>query len=322
MLKAELHCHIEGAAEPDLVLRLARKYGIDVSGIIQDHAYVWHNFASFLNCYDTASQVFREPEDYRLLAYDYYSRLADQNAIYGEVFASPDHAAGVGIDYSDLINAISDGIDDAQAESGIEGRIIVTCIRHLGPESAELIAELCASNPHPKVSGFGMAGDEKAFNMSDFANAYAIAGDAGLGLTAHAGEFAGSESVRDALDLLGVQRIGHGVRAIEDPELVEKLVEEQITLEVCAGSNIALNVYSDYRQHPIPHFLEAGVRVTLNSDDPPYFQTTLANEYEVAAKHFGMSDAQLVECTRTAINAAFVDEPTRRRLLKALDNAA
>ncbi|MFD0917088.1 adenosine deaminase [Pseudahrensia aquimaris] len=320
--KAELHCHIEGAAEPELVLRLARKYSLDMSGIIKDGRYVWSDFTSFLNCYDQASGVFREPEDYRLLAYDYYSRLADQNAIYGEVFASPDHAGLMGISYTELIGAIADGIEDAKADHGIEGRILVTCVRHLGPESAEQVAEQLAANPHPLVTGFGMAGDERAFEVADFANAFAIASDAGMGLTAHAGELRGPQSVRDVIDILGATRIGHGVRSVEDPLLLERLREEGIVLEVCAGSNVALNIYPGFDSHPLAEFLDAGIACTLNSDDPPYFYTSLAREYEIAQKHFGLHDHDLIACTRTALDAAFVDEKTRSRLLKQLADTA
>jgi len=322
MLKAEIHCHIEGAADPALVLRLAQKYKLDLNHIIKDGRYVWSDFTSFLNAYDEASTVFRSPQDYRLLAYDYFSRLADQNAIYGEVFASSDHAARMGIGYTDLVNAIAAGIEDAREEFGIEGRIIMTCVRHLGPDAAEEVAEQLTNNPHPSVTGFGMGGDERAFAVEDFAPAFNAAADAGLELTAHGGEFAGAQSVRDALDHLGVSRIGHGVRAIEDPLLVERLVEEGIVLEVCAGSNISLMVYPSFEKHPLRRLLDWGVRVTLNSDDPPFFDTSLAGEYEIAAKHFGFDDAELARCTKTAIESAFVDETTRKKLLKRLDNSS
>ena len=321
MVKAEIHCHIEGAADPALVMRLAHKHGVDLNNSIKDGRYVWIDFSSFLHAYDQAAAVFREPEDYRLLAYDYFSRLAGQGAIYGEVFGSSDHAALMGISYRDLVDAIAAGIEDARQEFDIEGRIIMTCVRHLGPEAAEAVANEVVANPHPLVTGFGMGGDERAFGMEDFAPAFAIAEDAGLGLTAHAGEFGGPDSVRDALDHLGVRRIGHGVRSIEDPVLVQRLVREGIVLEVCPASNIALAVYSDYERHPLRRFYEAGVRVTLNSDDPPFFHSTLANEYEIAANHFGFDQVMLDQCTRTALEAAFVDDTTRQRLMKRLDNS-
>ena len=319
MLKAELHCHVEGAAPPELVQRLAQKYQVDVSGIIKNGAYVWHDFTSFLACYDKASSVFRTELDYRLLAHAYFSTLAEQGAIYGEIFASPDHAAQMGLSYQGLIEGLSKGIDDAHADTGIEGRIIPLCLRHLGPERAEIVAEQVANQPHDKVTGFGMAGDERMFDVADFAPAFETAADADLGLTVHAGELDGAGSVRAALDHLHITRIGHGVRAIEDPDLVRRLVDEQIVLEVCPCSNIALNVYPDFESHPLRQLVEAGVRVTLNSDDPPYFATSLEREYQIASDHMGIDAATIDQMTRTAIDAAFVDHATREKLLMRLD---
>ncbi|MDD9909917.1 MAG: adenosine deaminase [Ahrensia sp.] len=318
MVKAEIHCHIEGAAHPALVQRLARKYDVDLSDTIRDGRYIWTDFTSFLNCYDRASSVFRSREDYRLLTYDHYCRLAEQGAIYGEVFGSPDHAAQMGVDYGDLVDAMAAGIDDARQESGIEGRIIMTCVRHLGPHAAIAVAETVAASPHPMVTGFGMGGDERAFAAEDFAPAFEIASDAGLGLTCHAGEFADAESVHDALDNLGVTRIGHGVRSIEDAKLVDRLVDEEIVLEICPVSNIALGVYQDFAAHPLKRLFDAGVSLTINSDDPPFFDTTLSYDYQTAERDCGLGAEAIDRCTQTAIEAAFIDEPTRKRLLARL----
>ncbi len=321
VLKAELHCHIEGAAHPELVQRLARKHGLDVSSVIdRHHRYIWHDFTSFVHAYDTASTVFRTPEDYRLLAYDHFSRLAAQDCIYGEVFASPNHGANLGLSYNEMIGAIAAGLGDARRETGVEGRIIVVGIRHYGPQAVEAVAQQVAANPHEMVTGFGLAGDERNFEVEDFANAFAMAADAGMSLTAHAGELAGAESVRDAIDHLGVTRIGHGVRAIEDPILVSRLVEEAIVLEVCPSSNVCMGVCADFKEHPFTSLLEQGVALTLASDDPPYFHTSIGEEYQVAADHFHLNVVQLKDITRTALEAAFVDEQTRRNLLTRLDN--
>ena len=224
-----------------------------------------------------------------------------------------------GIDYVDLIEACTEGVEQAKAETGIEGRFIVTCVRHLGPDRAVAVARLTERYPHPMVTGFGMGGDERVFEPADFATAYEIAAGAGLELTAHAGEFAGAESVRDCLDHLHVTRIGHGVRAIEDDELVARLAEEEIVLEVCPGSNISLGVYPNFAAHPLRRLHDAGVKVTVSSDDPPYFDTTLTREYEIAARHFGFDEEGLVGLTRTAIEAAFVEPSVKRRLLATLD---
>ena len=318
MLKAEIHCHIEGAAHPALVKRLATKHNVDLNDTITNGHYVWSDFTSFLNCYDRASSVFRDPEDYRLLTYDHYTRLAEQGAIYGEVFGSPDHAKLMGISYSDLVEAMASGIADAGAETGIEGRVIMTCVRHLGPQTALAVADTVVSNPHPIVTGFGMGGDERSFSVEDFAPAFELAGDAGLGLTSHAGEFAGPESIVDSLDYLGVTRIGHGVRSVENPALLERLAHDGIVLEVCPVSNIALEVYPDFDSHPIRKLIDAGIRVTISSDDPPFFETSLARDYEVAEIECGLSQTDIQQCTLTAIEAAFVDEKTREKLFGRL----
>jgi adenosine deaminase len=318
VLKAELHCHIEGAAHPSLVKRLAQKYDTDVSAAIDGEIYKWHDFTSFIKAYDMASSVFRDPLDYHLLAYDHFSRLAEQNCIYGEVFISSDHAAQQGIAYNDLVDGIAQGINDAKKDHGIEGRMIATGVRHLGVEAVIEAATIAADNPHPMVTGFGMAGDERVFNTRDFTEAFEIAREAGLELTCHAGELTGAQTVSDTVEFFGVSRIGHGVRAIESPELVRDLAREGIVLEVCPCSNIALEVFDNFKNHPLSNLIDARIPVTLNSDDPPFFETTIANEYDVAVNKLGCNEDDLLLITQTAIEAAFVDEHTRSKLIKKL----
>lgn len=319
--KAELHCHIEGAAPPALVRRLADRHGIDLADVLDEAGgYAWHDFASFLVAYGRVSSVFRSAEDFRDLARDYFLSIAAEGAIYGEIFIVPDIAADNGVSADDYVAGLSDGMAEAEAETGIIGRMILTGIRHLGPARVRALVERAAH--HPRITGFGLAGDETMHHPRDFADAFRIAREAGLGLTAHAGELAGPQSVRDALDHFGVRRIGHGVRAIEDPALVERLVEEEIVLELCPGSNVALGLYPSIAQHPFRRLMEAGVRVTINSDDPPYFHTTLGHEYAELARVQGLGRGALLAATRTAIEAAFVDEATRTRLLARVDAAS
>ncbi len=318
VLKAELHCHIEGAASPRLVEIKAAKYGADVSAFIQGEKFVWHDFTSFLHAYDQASMLFRTEEDYADLAEDYLLSLSRQDAIYSEVFISTDHAISAGLDPRAYIEGLAEGMRRAKAVTGIEGRLIATGLRHKGPEAVMAAARYIVDNPHPLVTGFGMAGDERMHDPKEFAAAFELARDAGLGITVHAGELSGPESVSDALDALKPSRIGHGVRAIENADLVRRLADEQILLECCPGSNIALSVYGDFASHPFASLARAGVAVTLNSDDPPYFHTDLAREYEIAATYFGYDDEMLKHLTRTALNAAFVDEKTRTTLLERL----
>ena len=315
-MKAEIHCHLEGAANPKLVQRLAKKYKVNMDDVIKQNKYVWNEFSGFLKAYDRVASVFRCASDYRLLAYDVFMNLAEQDAIYGEVFVAPDICPH--IPAPEFIDAVAQGINDATTETGIEGRMIITAIRHLGSEAAENLANWIADNPHPVVTGFGMAGDERMYEIQEFQNAYEIAEDAGLGLTIHAGEFKNAESVKEAIENLNVTRIGHGVRAIENMEIVKQIVKEKIVLEVCVSSNVELGIYQNFKQHPIQELVKQGVRVCINSDDPPFFDTALKKEYEIAKKYLGFNDTMLKQCTKTAIEAAFVDEKTKKFLMKKI----
>ncbi|KXF78841.1 adenosine deaminase [Paramesorhizobium deserti] len=316
--KAELHCHIEGTASPALAREKAALYGVDISAFVRDDAYIWHDFTSFLVAYDAISMLFRTAEDYADLAERYLTRLARDGAIYSEFFISTDHAVSAGLDPQAYIEGLAEGIRRARNATGIECRMIATGLRHIGPEAVEHAARFVTANPHPLITGFGMAGDERMHHAADFRRAFDIARDAGLGLTVHAGEFAGATSVRDALDALKPSRIGHGVRAIEDRDLVKRLAEEGIVLECCPGSNIALGVYDSFEDHPFKALSDAGVKVTLNSDDPPFFHTDLGREYDIACDVFRLDDDPLRGITRTAIKAAFIDEETRAKLLAKL----
>ncbi len=313
--KVELHCHIEGAAPPDLVRRLALKYGVDVSWLFDaEGGYAWEDFTSFIRAYDGAASVFRSGEDYADLAWTYLARSADEGVIYTEVFVSPDHARRTGIGYADYVGGIAEGMRRAEASHGIVGRIIPLIERHFGPETAVEAAKTAVRERIPEVVGFGMAGDERMWTPADFAPAFRIAHEAGLPLTCHAGELRGWTEVRDTLDAIPVRRIGHGVRSIENPDFVRRLADEGIVLECCPGSNVALSVYPDFASHPFARLRAAGVKVTLNSDDPPFFHTSMGREYAIAAEHFGLDDAALLDVTRTALDAAFCDEATRARL--------
>jgi adenosine deaminase len=318
-LKAELHCHIEGAAAPELVLRQARKYGADPSPFIRDGNFLWHDFTSFLAAYDFSADLFRSEDDYALLAEHYLTSLARDGAIYSEIFISPDHAARAGLSPKAYTDALGEGIARAGAKTGIEGRMIVVGLRHAGVEAVEKAARFAARSGNQRVIGFGMAGDERIGDLEDFVRAFEIAREAGLGITIHAGELVGWGSVQAALDHVRPARIGHGVRAIENPDLVKRIADSGIVLECCPGSNIALNVFPDFASHPFVALRAAGCKVTLNSDDPPYFQTSLKREYDVAAKDFGMDEKALAAVTRTAIEAAFVDRKTKAGLLARLN---
>jgi adenosine deaminase len=314
---AELHVHLEATATPDLVRRLAARNGVTIPpGTIDGDRYLWRDFLDFLRTFDRAVTVVKTAEDYRDITYEYLAACAAEGAIYVEVTVSPDHADQAGLSYGDMLAGVAQGIDDARAATGIESRVIVTAVRNFGTERAEWVARTAAAHPHPYVTGFGLAGDEAGFPPGPFARAFEHAHAAGLGVTCHAGEWAGPESVRGALALpVPVTRLGHGVRAIEDPDLVRELAARGTVLEVCPTSNVVLGAYPDYRAHPFPVLRDAGVRVTLGSDDPPYWEATVGGEYAVARREWGLDAAALRDVTRTAIEAAFVPDGLRSSLL-------
>jgi adenosine deaminase len=315
--KAELHVHLEGTAPPDLIRRLAERNGMPVpDGVFATpERFAYTDFLDFLRTYDLAASVIRTGDDYRDVTYEYLARCARDETVYVELTASPDHAALVGLSDEEHLDGIARGIDDAREELGIEGRILISCVRNFGVEQALRVARYAAEHPHPYVVGFSMAGDEENFPAGDYAEAFRIAADAGLGCTVHAGEWAGAESVRAGLGL-PVTRIGHGVRAIEDPALVEELAERGVVLECCPTSNVVLGAFASYEDHPLPRLREAGVRVTLGSDDPPYFGASIGGEYEICEQRFGFDESDLREITETALEAAFCEKTLKNRLIR------
>jgi adenosine deaminase len=313
--KAELHVHLEGTAPPELVQRMATRNGVPLPSRLlgTDGRFRYTDFLDFLRTYDLAASVIRTARDYRDITYEYLCGSAREGAIYVELTASPDHARLVGLTDEEHLNGIAQGIDDARRDCGIEGRILISAVKNFGVEQALRVARYAAERPHPYVVGFSMAGDEANFPATDFAEAFTIAAAGGLGCTIHAGEWAGPDSVRSALTL-PITRIDHGVRAIEDPELVKELVARQVVLDCCPTSNVVLGVYRSYEEHPLPRLRDAGVKVTLGSDDPPYFGATIEGEYRVCAERMGLSEDDLREITRTAIDAAFCGAGLKAKL--------
>jgi adenosine deaminase len=308
--KAELHVHLEGTATPDLIRRLAARNGVQLPEarlFNADGSFAWNDFLHFLESYDLAASAIRTGADYRDVTYEYLAACAAEGAVYVELIASLDHGKNVGLADDEHLAGIAQGIDDARRDHGITGRIISSIVRNFGVADCEDVARRTVALDHPYVVGFNMAGDEAGFPASDYARAFAIAHEAGLGCSVHAGEHAGPESIRAALRLPGVVRISHGVRAVEDPDLVAELADRGIVLEVCPTSNVVLGVFPTYEDHPLGVLRAAGVPVTLGSDDPPYFGTTIGREYELAHERLGCSLQDLREITETALNAAFSD---------------
>lgn len=317
--KAELHVHIEGTATPSLVQKIAKRNKIEAPvAIFGPHeTYLWNDFLHFHSVYDLASSVIRTPQDFYDIVYDYLARCAKEEAIYVEFTSSPDHAFMSKLSYANLLEGITSAMKDAKRDFGIESRSLMVIVRHFSMDKIEKVIHEVIRTRDPLVTGINLAGAEKQFPPSLFTKVFQRAHHAGLRCTAHAGEAAGPESVWEALKL-PISRIGHGVRSIEDKKLVEELVRRKITLEVCPNSNLAFGIYPDIKSHPFLQLRAAGIPLTLNSDDPPFFGTSIGKEYDDAKKHFGLNDVELLELTRNSIRAAFIDEETQKGLLSQL----
>ncbi|WP_306751488.1 adenosine deaminase [Paracoccus actinidiae] len=316
MKKIELHLHLEGAAPAAFIRSLAAEKHADLSGVFDERGdYAYDGFDGFLRCYEAASSVLQTPRDYARLLAEVLERSAEQGVVYTELFVSPEFCGGGDLSaWRDYLAAMAEVAEKARGE-GIDSRAILTAIRHFGPDRARKTAICAAETAGAWVTGFGMGGAEAVGRATDYAWSFDCAREAGLGLTCHAGEWRGPDSIRDAL-ALGCSRIGHGVRAIEDPALVRDLAESGITLEVCPGSNVALGLYPDWPAHPIARLADAGLRVTVSTDDPPFFHTTMRHEYDRLADAFGWGDTEFAQINSWAADAAFCDQATRDRLLK------
>lgn len=321
--KAELHLHLEGAAPPGFIRGLAAEKSLSLPDIFDaDGGYRFRDFHDFLKVYEAATSVITSPSDYARLLREVLQNCAEEGAIYAELFVSPAFCGGGDLSaWRDYLAAMEE-VAQAMAHQGIESRAIVTPIRHFGPERARASA-VCAAETAAGgwVTGLGMGGAENVGHATDFAWSFDCAREAGLGLTCHAGEWGGPDSIREAL-ALGVTRIGHGVRAIEDPALMRELVERAITLEVCPGSNITLGLYPNCSAHPVARLADAGIAITISTDDPPFFHTSLSHEYARLNDAFGWDEAIFATLNQNAAQAAFCDQGLRERLLKAFGATA
>ena len=318
--KIELHLHLEGGAPPAFIRGIAKEKGVDLSGIFrEDGSYSYKDFWHFLKVYEAATSVLTTPEDYARLTRAVLEKRAENGVVYSETFISPDFCGGGDLGaWREYLHAMEETAAKAEADLGITLRGVITCIRHFGPEKSRPIAECAAQTKGDFITGFGIAGDELIGKPKDYLWAFDCAREAGLQLTAHAGEWGGAESVRDAIRDLNVERIGHGVQAITDLALVDEIGEAGITLECWPGSNVFLGVFPTWRDHPIEKLRERGVKVTVSTDDPPFFHTTMTAEYDRLADTFGWDEDIFDEINANALAAAFCDEDTRARVAKKL----
>ncbi len=321
--KIELHLHLEGAAPPAFIRGLAQEKRMDIAGIFDEQGqYNFLDFWDFLKVYEAATSTLKRPEDYHRLTLAVLEQSAESGVIYSETFLSPDFCGGRDVGaWREYLHAIREAADQAERQMGIVLRGIITCIRHFGPDKARETALCAAETAGDWIVGFGIAGDEKIAQPKDFRWSFDLAREAGLKLTAHAGEWAGPESVRAALRDLEVERIGHGVRAIEDLALIDELADRGVVLEVCPGSNVALGLYPSFRQHPIGQMFDRGVKVTVSTDDPPFFHTTMAREYDMLHDAFEWDDGVFQKIASTSLDAAFCDADTKSKIRAKLEAA-
>jgi aminodeoxyfutalosine deaminase len=296
LAKAELHLHLEGAATPEIMHELSPETPIEQ---IRER-FRFSTFAGFLECFKWVVERLRGPDDYALLTRRLLSSLQEQNVRYAEITLS----AGVILWKKQEFAPIYDALRQAAAESPVEVRWNLDAIRHFGAEHAMRVAELAAERVADGVVSFGIGGDEQRGPAEWFTEAYRFARAKGLRLTAHAGETAGPESVWNALQI-GAERIGHGIRAIDDAALVRHLRDHNIPLEICISSNVMTGVVRSLADHPVRRLYQAGVPIVLNTDDPGIFGTTLTREYELAASQFGFSEAELRGIVENGFRYAF-----------------
>lgn len=317
--KVELHLHLEGAAPPAFIRGLAQEKGVRLNGVFDEHGhYAYKDFPEFLKVYEAATMALKTPDDFARLTTAVLEECAEHGVIYAETFVSPDFCGGGDVGaWRDYLAAMVEA-SNAMADS-ITLKGIVTCIRHFGPEQAKTAAICAAETAGDWVTGFGMGGAENVGNAGDYKWSFECAREAGLRLTSHAGEWGGAASVRETLDDLGVERIGHGVQCIQDSALVDRIAAEGIVLEVCPGSNVALGVVPNWASHPITKLRDAGVKVTVSTDDPPFFHTTMTHEFDRLAETHRWDDDAIRAVNITAAEAAFCDDATRADLIKKLE---
>lgn len=319
--KIELHTHLEGCAPPSFIKGLAAEKNIDLSQIFTaDGGYAFRDFDHFLKVYEAACTTLQTPEDFRRLTMAVLEETAGHGVVYMETFVSPDFCGGGDLSaWRDYLAAMKDAADEAEEKLGIILRGIVTGIRHFGPEASKPAARCAVETMGDFIVGYGMAGGEMVGRPGDYAYSFDMAREAGLRLTCHAGEWGGPDMVADTIRDLRVARIGHGISAIDDPALTEQIAEQGIVLEVCPGSNVVLKAVNGWADHPIARLREAGVKVTVSTDDPPFFHTTMTAEYEMLNRTFGWDGGEFSALNEIALAAAFCDDDTRARVAKRLE---
>jgi adenosine deaminase len=319
--KAELHLHIEGTLEPELMFALAQRNGVALPhGSIEDvrAAYVFADLQSFLDIYYAACDVLRTEQDLYDLTWAYARRAVAEGVRHAEVFFDPQTHTVRGVAFADVVGGISRALRDAEAELGLTSRLIMCFLRHLPAEDA--MATLAAAEPHlDAIHGVGLDSSELGNPPGGFREVFARAASLGLFRVAHAGEEGPAAYITEALDELGVRRIDHGVRCLEDDDVVARLVRERVPLTVCPLSNVRLAVVGSVAAHPLREMLARGLVVTVSSDDPAYFGGYVGDNYRALVDELGLTRDDLVTLARNSFHASVLDDDVRDRYLRELD---
>jgi adenosine deaminase len=324
MPKAELHVHLEGSILPRTLLRLAQNNHIklpadDENGLAE--LYHFRSFEQFLDTYMLITRALRTPDDYRLIAYEFGSECARQNIHYAEVtFTVETNARFTGLPWRDILEGLNTGREEAHQDFGVRWQWVFDIMRNL-PETQAEVLEIALAAREMGVVALGLGGGEAGYPPELFVDTFMQAEKEGLHRVPHAGEISGPQSVWSAIKLLHAERIGHGVRSIEDPALVDQLRSDSIPLEVCPTSNVCLNVYPDFGHHPLRKLWEAGVLLTIGSDDPPMFGTDLNNEYQILVDEFNFTQPELERISLNAIQASFLSQGEKARLTEEFEQA-
>jgi len=317
--KAELHLHLEGSIEPATLLELRQRHGEAAATLDEaEQLYNFTDFNGFLVAFKDVTAHLQTPADYELITYRLMEQLKSQNVLHAEVTVS----AGVCLwrkqDFPAMFEGLERGRQRGERDFGVSLLWIFDAIRQFGAEKAQRVLDLAIQFRDRNVVAFGIGGDEIKGPPEMFTEVYARAADHGLHLTAHAGEGAGPESIWGALNLR-VERIGHGLTAGQDPELMEELAERQIPVEVCVTSNLRTGCCAELSQHPVRRYFDAGLMLTLNTDDPAMFRTSLAREYQLVQEHFAFSDDHLRELARNSFEASFLAPEKKIEFLNLFD---
>jgi len=319
--KAELHLHLEGTVTPETLAELRQRHR-NANTLSEAQAlYQYKDFLGFLMAFMALTEDLQTAEDYELITYRLMEQLKSENVLHAEVYVS----VGVCLWRKQNFDAIFEGLERGRARGerdfGVSLLWIFDAVRQFGAESAQKVFELAVKYRDRNVVGVGIGGDEKKGPAELFRKQYAYAAEHGLRLTAHAGESDGPESIWGALNL-GAERIGHGLTAIEDQELMEELSTRQIPVEICLTSNLRTGCCTNLHDHPVRRYFDHGLMITLNSDDPAMFGSTLNQEYELAQKEFGFTDEHLRELARNSFEASFLPAEKKIVFLDLLDASA